>query len=216
MREGGNNNTYKVRKMADGRIWMVQDLKFGTCPASTANWVTEHSDGATTREPTVYTGYVGHCRSSTYTNTGFLYTWPAAMQNTAAHYLSSTNSFQCTGQAGGTVLPAPGGCQGICPAGWHVPTGADAGEFAALFNATSDCPVAACAYANDIWEGAFGGWAIDSGGLGYVGEYGLYWSSTYYNFSSAYAYAVLATQSAPEPADCHKAYGRAVRCVMNY
>jgi uncharacterized protein (TIGR02145 family) len=216
-RTGGNNNTYKVKKMADGRIWMVQDLKFGTCPNSLARWYDDYDAAFTTHEPTVYTGYVGHCRSSTYTNTGYLYNWPAAMQHTAAWYGSTNKSFQCTGQAGGTVLPAPGACQGICPAGWHVPTGASNGEFAALFKASTNCPVAACAYAHNVWEGAHGGRCQSGGVLTLQGTHGEYYSSTYYNQDQAYQCRTYQTQIAPWlDKTINKWQGLAVRCVMNY
>jgi uncharacterized protein (TIGR02145 family) len=217
-RTGGNNNTYKVKKMADGRIWMVQDLKFGTCPNSLARWYDATSPFASTHKPTVFDGYLGHCRSSTYTNTGYLYSWPAAMQSSLASLYQDAISFACSGQAGGTVLPAPGACQGICPAGWHVPTGAAAGEFADLFNATTDCPVPACAYADNIWEGALGGRCTASGELTLTGTHSEYWTSTP-GESNLYAteYRLYANQRIPfMRVDCYRTQGLAVRCVMNY
>jgi uncharacterized protein (TIGR02145 family) len=96
-RVGGNNETYKVRKMEDGKIWMVQDLKYGNCID-------------TRLEGTEYGTLSGSCRTAVpacvAAGAGYMYDWFLALAGT---------STPCTG--------ASDDCRGLCPAGWHVPTG---------------------------------------------------------------------------------------------
>jgi uncharacterized protein (TIGR02145 family) len=212
-REGGNNNTYKVKKLADGNIWMVQDLMFGTCPNNTNNWNNDNSAAATKNEPTVYEGYVGHCRSSEVT-TSYLYNWPAAMQNENAY--AGTGSFEgCTGTSAGTSSPNPGSCQGICPSGWHIPTGNSDGEFGALYDALN-CGSGSdyCWKESSTFEGTHSG-AVQTNGNFVVPERGAYKSSTaatntqnyymYYQPTGSWVNVLQQTNG-----------GALVRCVMNY
>jgi uncharacterized protein (TIGR02145 family) len=220
-REGGNDNTYKVKKMQDGRIWMVQDLKFGTCPPSTVSWNDDLSEADTQTEPTVHDGYVGHCRSTTYIDAGFLYNWPAAMQSTKTYYGGSYRG--CSGTVTGTSDKAPSTCQGICPKGWHVPTGNTDGEYLTLHNAMEsytdfECSGVACWNASSQWEGVLGGHCTYDGTPNGQGSYANYWSSTYY--SSGYAYVLNFDSDHVHPGinyfNNDKDYGGPVRCVRNY
>jgi hypothetical protein len=106
---------YKTKYMADGRYWMVQDLKFGNCTLNSYNG--DGSEAATTQTPTVADGYVGHCRSLTLSTAGYHYTWAGIMNNTKAYSGASSSSISCVG-----TDPDPIVCRGACPSGWHVPT----------------------------------------------------------------------------------------------
>jgi uncharacterized protein (TIGR02145 family) len=223
-REGGNSYTYKVRKMPDGHIWMVQDLQFGDCPDDLTHWNDDKSEAATASTPTVHDGYVGHCRSTTYTDGGFLYNWPATMQNKGAYYGGTYTG--CSGTITGTTDAAPGACQGICPEGWHVPSD---GEFYTLQNAMEsgvdfDCSGVACWTASSQWEGMFGGYCRPNGEP-YGQDYGAaYWtSSTYYSSSSSSSSSsayILNFYIDGVPGINHFPYGKdfgvTVRCVRNY
>jgi uncharacterized protein (TIGR02145 family) len=216
-RAGGNSQTYKVKKMHDGHIWMVQDLKFGTCPNSTASWYNDNSEAATTHSPTVYAGYVGHCRSSTYTNAGYLYNWPAAMQNKDAY--SGGSYHGCSGTATGTTGTNPGACQGICPVGWHIPTGNSSGEFYDLHNNYGrNCSTSNdnCWNASSTWGGVLGGYCNSSGSLDYQGVSAYYWSSTYISPTGAYLLYFYSGSTGPGMSTNYKYDGFSVRCVKNY
>jgi uncharacterized protein (TIGR02145 family) len=121
-RESKNIQTYKVKKMPDGRIWMVQNLMFGNC--SETSFKTDNSEADTKVSPTVASGYVGHCRTSTISGAGYYYNWPAVLNNSKAFYSSTATGIGCSGTGA-----SANACQGICPAGWHVPTGNTDGEF---------------------------------------------------------------------------------------
>jgi uncharacterized protein (TIGR02145 family) len=218
-REYGNGKTYKVKKMPDERIWMVQDLQFGNCTETSYHY--DDSEGATTLTPTVAPGYVGHCRTNGYLNAGYSYNWAAAINNTKAFDGSGESRFQCTGTGAGTVIPNPGSCQSICPEGWHIPTGNTAGEFQILHNAMVNaykCSTSDCwdGKKGSYWEGVLGGVSYADGSLRELGGHGIYWSSTYYDKNYAYPLYFYGSNATPGTYPYRKYYGFSVRCVRNY
>jgi uncharacterized protein (TIGR02145 family) len=109
-----DQKTYKVKYMADDRYWMVQDLKFGDkCPnnasigSSTSDVKTRVNNSGT---------YYGSCsdigRSTAPSCRGYFYNWAAAVNHSGA-YKGGTYT--------GCTAKNANNCQGICPAGWHVP-----------------------------------------------------------------------------------------------
>jgi uncharacterized protein (TIGR02145 family) len=140
-REPNNLQTYKVRKMPNGTIWMVQDLKFGDkCDNILTHSSTADQQGkVTTTNPNHY----GDCRTNTTPGTGYRYDLAAAM-NAPGWYSSATTTPVCV---------AGTNCQGVCPAGWRVPA---QGSFIALESGlgykTGDdlCPI----FNESIFEGS--------------------------------------------------------------
>ncbi|MDR3184951.1 MAG: hypothetical protein LBT49_06050 [Prevotellaceae bacterium] len=214
-REPNNVQSYKVRLMYDGRYWMVQDLKFGDkCVNKGSFWGSRDSD-QTGSELTSIPGYpYGDCRNNVKSAAGFLYDWAAAIQKSGAYYNSKSN-VGCSGTGA-----SANACRGICPAGWHIPTGNTSGEFYVLHNA----PGRLCYIGNDKcwnnkspWEGVLGNSLLYDGPQYSQGYYAYYWSSTYYN--SAYAYNLRFTGSGTNPGTSNnyaKYNGFSVRCVRNY
>jgi uncharacterized protein (TIGR02145 family) len=204
--------TYKVKKMQDGRIWMVQDLKFGDKCDKTA-FSGSNGDDQTGKLSAVFPGYYGDCRNNTQANAGYLYDWAAAINKAGAYY-NSGSDVGCSGT--GSTANA---CQGICPAGWHIPTGYSDGEFYDLhYNYNRGCATDNddCWDANSTFEGVLGGWCNDSGTLGNQGGNANYWSSTYYNNYSAYYLGFTSGNTYPGMYSHYKYNGFSVRCVRNY
>ncbi|MBQ6436219.1 hypothetical protein IJJ27_01500 [bacterium] len=214
--------TYRVRKLADGQCWMVDSLKFGGnygdtdgCAANSGagNFSNGGSSDATKAQETFVTGYYGHCRAITgtysdyyYNDTraynNYLYDWVAAMQSTLAYYGSST-----------TFTPPH---QGICPTGWHLPTGNTSGEFGNLYyTAYNEDGLAFL----DATKGNFalsGGVYGGNGSLYSQGLDGSYWSSSAYDISGAYGLYVDYDRGGASPGgDWNKRGGLAVRCVQD-
>jgi uncharacterized protein (TIGR02145 family) len=191
---------------------MVQDLMFGTCTAN--SFKNDNSEAATKIEPTVASGYVGHCRTSTVNGAGYFYNWPAIMNNSMAYYGSSDDSFACS-----SIGPQNNACKGICPTGWHVPTGKAEGEYYALNTAMSSywkCSGAACWSATSQWTAAGAGWCGSDGNVVWT-SYNDYWSSTYNTLNESMG----VTHSAccahlPGTGSWGKSTGLTVRCVKNY
>jgi uncharacterized protein (TIGR02145 family) len=209
-RESSNNQSYKVKLMADGRYWMVQDLKFGDKCNKTSfagsngtdqtGKVTSHTDKT----------YYGDCRSNTYTGAGYLYDWAAAIQKPGA-YCGGTEE-GCSGTGGAS-------CQGICPVGWHIPIGGSDGEFQKLhdaMNTSCEANNATCWNAASAWEGVFGGRCGISGLPLGQGDAAYYWSSTYVSNDNAYLLYHNNEITLYLMGSNPKNYGEAVRCVRNY
>jgi uncharacterized protein (TIGR02145 family) len=215
-RESGNNQSYKVRKMADGHIWMVQDMKFGDlCGTTTFTGSTADQTGKVSSIGMYY----GDCRDNIFSGAGagYLYDWAATINKSGA-YVGSTLTVGCSGTASGTSGTAPGACQGICPVGWHIPTGSVAGEFQALHDAIGGCSLSNddCWNAASAWEGVKGG-RCDNSGFNMQGGIGYYWSSTYYTTDNAYSMAFYSDAMYPGTLNNdYKDFGLSVRCIRNY
>jgi uncharacterized protein (TIGR02145 family) len=216
-RELDNQQTYKVRKMEDGHIWMVQDLKFGNLCGTTFSGSTADQTGHVSSIGTYYGDCTAATSTSTPANRGYLYDWAAAINKAGAYYGSSTN-VGCSGTVTGTAGPAPGACQGLCPAGWHLPTGGPAGEYYALHHAIGGCSELKDGCWNDAsaWDGVLGGYSNATGRLYGQSSDAYYWTSTYSVTTTAY-YLYFADGSAfAGTATDGKYYGFLVRCVRNY
>jgi uncharacterized protein (TIGR02145 family) len=216
----GNTQTYKVKKMVDGHIWMVQDMKFGDkCNKATLDM---SSGKDLTGNVTSLTGmtYYGDCTAATTTNTppkrGYLYNW-AAVINKSGAFSGSSSDVGCSGTGSGIVSPNPGTCQGICPIGWHVPTGDQSGEFQALHDAFGTCSLSNddCWNSTSLWEGVRGGYARAAETLWTDGTRGHYLSSS--NNGATCIHLVFdATWTDPSLGNAGKAFAYALRCLKNY
>ena len=95
-----DNNTYNTVKIGN-QCWMKENLR--TTHYSNG---TSIALGSSTSTSTAYRYYPNNSSSNVSTY-GYLYNWKAVMRNSSS---SSAN---------------PSGVQGICPTGWHVPSGAE-------------------------------------------------------------------------------------------
>jgi uncharacterized protein (TIGR02145 family) len=214
-RESSNIQTYKVKKLPDGHIWMVQDMKFGDKCDKTTYTGSSGKDQTGKVTSLIDKTYYGDCsnirETSTPPNRGYFYDW-AAVLNKSGAFNGSTSNVGCTGT--GSSVNA---CQGICPDGWHVPTADPAGEFTALKAAIVDtnlCPTATCGYT--ICEGVSGGFIYASGGLAYT-EQNHYTSSSMYSASEMYnAYLYNNINPSHHDYNSTKSAGHRLRCVMNF
>jgi uncharacterized protein (TIGR02145 family) len=132
----GNSQTYTVKLMADSRYWMVQDMKFGNkCDKTTYTGSTSVQTGKLT-DLTDKT-YYGDCSNARTSETpaarGYFYDWAATMNHANAFQGGSYRG--CTGAISGYSNTIQHPCQGICPAGWHVPTGRTGGDLVNLYTA---------------------------------------------------------------------------------
>jgi uncharacterized protein (TIGR02145 family) len=207
--------------LSDGHIWMVQDLKFGDkCGAKTTFSGSNGSDKTNGNYTSLPGTWYGDCRNNTQPGAGYLYDWAAAIQKSGAY--RGGPDVGCSGTASGTAGKNPAACRGICPQGWHLPTGGANGEFKALYN---KYPSGTCGSSNCYcwgpsteFEGVLGGWCSNTGSFGYTGEHGLYYSSTVQSTTSAFSLFFLSSKSEPGTHynETTKWYGHSVRCVKNY
>ena len=209
-----NNVTYKVRLLADGRYWMVDDLKYPTA-CGTRTTVSGFTTSQSTALGANVAGFFGNCTSATNTSTpagrGYLYDWMFVMQNPEARYNSSWDP-GCTNNPGTKAA-----CRGICPEGWHVPTGNQTtGEFTLLNKAVNSGSTTnpSGLLNTSTFNGVYGGNAY-SGSLYNQGSLAYYWSSSYYSDLGAYHLYFTSTSVYPSYNDS-KNYGYSLRCIRNY
>ena len=123
-----DNNVYKVATLKDGRTWMLDNLRFvpeGITPSKAANTV---DNGVW--YPVVInaagTG-VGFGTDADVARYGYCYNFSTAMGKNPAWCYNMLKEVLdgCPQAAVLTNLQELEGKQGICPAGWHVPTEAE-------------------------------------------------------------------------------------------
>jgi uncharacterized protein (TIGR02145 family) len=211
IRDSRDNKEYKVRKMADDRIWMIQGLRYGG-----ANDACNKADfaGTTSSAPTdrFGTGTYGDCRNNPYAaDEAYLYDWAAAMQHPDAY---SGNTYAGVNDD----TPGTARIQGICPEGFHVPTRSefvgDNQQFKAIYGCvnTVNCWIGSTSQ----WQGILSGWCEPNGNIKFRGTAAAYWSSTGHTANTAYHLSSNGSNLYPDDGNGTKESGLSLRCMRNY
>ena len=205
-----DSNTYTVKKLADGKCWMTQNLRLQnktisnadsnlpsgktvTIPASSTNlWCTTNSADCDNQLMTLDatdTSISG--QSSAQADYGVYYNWYTATATYGTYSMSS-----------GSVS------YDICPKGWRLPTGGSSGEFQTLYGYYgSSADMRSTTGPAFVLSGRRNGGSTDT-----QGSNGYYWSSTAHN--ALRAYSLYLNSSNVYPADyLSKYYGFTVRCI---
>jgi uncharacterized protein (TIGR02145 family) len=206
---------YEVRKFADGKCWMVDNLAYGgeedgcvtkdtfATPTTNANIQDQPWGYGECVNPAIIPNATTPCVDDTVC--GYMYNWQAVMQSDSAYYGSSSQFTE----------PA----QGICPTGWHVPMGALGGEFVALdianggdgSNRGCDDSNAFCAFwlPGGNWKGLYSGsWQAAA-----QNTQGLWWSSSQYSGATSYVLSLNVYGYYQPQIRTNRNYGYAVRCI---
>ncbi|MBQ6436154.1 hypothetical protein IJJ27_01160 [bacterium] len=227
-----DHRSYRVRRFDDDgtagqssgdQCWMIDSLRFGGnygeidgcsansgegnftyawCGGSSASGCTSGgSRNATQAQETFSQGFYGHCRQTT-TDSSYFYDWVAAMQSTLAY------------QGSATAFDAPQ--QGLCPTGWHLPSGGSSGEFKALATNYGTNGSAVTNFWTDVskWNGSKTGDAsYTTGDLDDVGSKNYYWSST--KSANNYAYTLYLYTTVGATTTGYKGRGHQIRCIKD-
>ena len=205
--------------MIGSQCWMSENLNIGTMITGT----TEQTNNATI-EKYCYSNSGANC-----TTYGGLYQWGEMVQYTNG--------------ASNTASPSPAlpaNLQGICPAGWHLPTDA---EWCTLENTVEAGTDAGCSASG--WRGTNtggklkqtgttlwtspntgatntsgftalpGGYRYTDGSFVDVGNYGFWWSATEAAASDAWYRYLYYSEARVHRTNGLKAYGFSVRCVKD-
>ncbi len=229
-----DGTTYKITVQDDGtlvteRSGFFRDPRDGyeykTLKIGTQTWMAENlaylpsvvgpgTGSQTTSYYYVY-GYNGTVvadakATSNYTTYGVLYNWTAAMGGSA----SSTAN--------------PSGVQGVCPAGWHLPSDAEWTELTNHLGGESvaggklkETGTAHWNSPNTEATNEFdftalpGGDRLSNGTFYNIGLYGLWWSSTEYDAPSALYRNMDSSNSSVYRGNVNKELGFSVRCVKD-
>ena len=213
-----DSQSYGVAKLADGKIWQVDNLNLGatalsqdltssntnlstTISASTFNgWKqTSYPTGSSSFRAIPYHYSVSGTDSTSNTKYGTLYTYCVASANTIC---VSSNSDDATSD--------------ICPAGWRLPTAGTTGEtvtLSALYGGGSldllRAPIASGGAAFSLP----GDFAYDTNHA--PGTRGMYWTSTWATTASMKDFAIVVSgTSAVDPNKTNdRGNGFPIRCV---
>ena len=237
LKDKRDNKQYRVRKLKDGKCWMIDNLRLGTAgqaltlttadsnvsstktiPDSqivdadaTASWAGDYSSKyhIVAREDTTFEATTD-AGIYTLSNEGYgnLYSW-----NTAIVFSTSYDASQGTNAT-----------QSICPKGWVLPQNAPgAGSFQTLYNSYSssdamrEVATASTAVTNRGPEFKPAGYYPD-GGVRDGGWRGYYWSRTaygyFYGLYRAYNLSFFTSAVSPQ-SDDYQYYGLSVRCIVS-
>ena len=188
------------------QVWMAENLAY----LPSVNMVADGSEDAAGSYYYVY-GYDGTNvadakATDNYATYGVLYNWTAAMDGEAS---STTN---------------PSGIQGVCPAGWHLPSDAEWTELTDYLGGTGaggKLKETGTTHWNSPNTGATnetgftalpGGYRGDNGAFYNVGNYGEWWSATEGNAASAWNRRMYSDVGRYRS---NKELGFSVRCVRD-
>lgn len=191
-----DGQSYRIRQLADGRCWMIENLRFGKCDVKA--WKKYFKKESRNQ---IAKGYYGVCIRSPQLGGANLYNWQAAMNVKNIVSRAAGNSLGNIKRVSITQW------QGICPQGWHLP---DRDEFENLYLAyTKDS--SKIYPGTDAFRGVLGGCNYGD----FVKKGGIYWSSTYADDASAYNLQFRSNFVHPQNY-FDKSCGAAVRCVKDY
>jgi uncharacterized protein (TIGR02145 family) len=174
-----NSQNYRVKKMADNKCWMIDNLKIvlaqtGKSFNPAAVQIGSNDYASNTRAEWVDPSSLTYCAGTTnmpagsITKCGYFYNWCAVTGDTSANCSASLNI--TLGNLGHT----PG--QSICPASFRLPIGRAVGDFAYLngmmggdntFSIASDVGHAANWIDSGAFEGVAGGYYAPGNLVGY-------------------------------------------------
>ena len=235
LKDSRDQKDYYISKLADGNVWMTQNLDFdivdgGANLNSTntdvpANWEDGGNltntytnatwNGSTTRPESYNPGDVCWLGEGKYDyddtcadrhyHLGNYYNWTAAV--------AMSDSGDYTGEEDVN--------QSICPAGWTLPKddGGNNTNSGTYYNLVSQYGWSDSTYTLDgytMWgsplDFPLSGYYWD-GNIEYVGYYGYYWSSVVYGSNSAYGLYFNGNGSVAPDYDVSRDTGYSVRCV---
>lgn len=192
------------------QVWMAENLAY----LPSVNMVADGSEDAAGSYYYVY-GYDGTNvadakATDNYATYGVLYNWTAAMDGEAS---STTN---------------PSGIQGVCPAGWHLPSDAEWTELTNYLGGTSVAGGKLKETGTTHWntpntgatnETGFtalpGGYRYFDGTFNDIGVYGNWWSATEYDASIAWFRFMNIYSSSVSSYYHNEEVGFSVRCVRD-
>ena len=183
-RDSRDNHVYTVKRLADGKCWMVENLDLGRT-ALTTDLTSSNTNLSSTITASTFNGWKKTSSSSTTYNGEFINVSGSDPLSNSPYgtnynyYVASAGTITGSSNSGDATYD-------ICPAGWRLPTGGGSSEYATLLQNYSTFEALSTPIANNGF-----GLARAS----YSGTYAYLWSST--NISSSYSsmYTLAASEN---------------------
>ena len=235
-----DNDTYAVAKLADGKCWMIENLRLDNTNSDNstgalaqgynssfiglagpeAPWAINSTDANS-----LYTTETGVSGKQTISGSNIGYRFPRYNnQNTSSRADTTTNDtniysygnyYTWNAAVADTSNLGSGNhdTTSICPKGWKIPTGTPTGEFYTLnTNANAGATNTSAGLRSYPNNFVYSGY-VDSGSMNGRGSYGYYWPSTALSLSNAYVLYFNSSNVVPGTGGVNKCFGRSIRCV---
>jgi uncharacterized protein (TIGR02145 family) len=172
LRDSRDNRKYRVKKMPDGNVWMIDNLKY----ASGTYWDPSEQSYCTS------SGAVNTHNPGNTTACGYLYNWSTALTVSPSGWSLHPNSdTKSAYELNIKMLTVAENSNGNRNPVYSTIDYKNFGEGATKLPAP--------------WLGVYAGYSSSSGSFNRQAEWGLYWSSTEYNGSYAYYLNLTSTTS---------------------
>ena len=206
-----DGQTYTVAKLADGNVWMLDNLRLSSTSVGLTN---ENSNVAYTSSNAWYLPSSSSSGFNSY-NTKMINT--QYIDTTTTSYGSGSGKTgvyynYCAATAGTYCYNSDSGIgdaqYDVCPKGWRMPTGGSSGEYQALYTAYSSNDSNFRVALSTPLSGYYNNSSVSS-----RGSYGHFWSSTRYSGNRMHRLRV--SSSSVDPADSNtRSFGYSVRCIL--
>ena len=188
-----DNNTYVVKKLADGRCWMTQNLRLINKTISSA-------------DSNLPAGETWTIPASSITGFSELNTNNAYLDSTYGGYYTF---YTATAGWGTNGVSSGDASKDICPKGWRLPSEDPAKkELTNLYTQYYNSAESLATEAGLVYQGGF----INNSAASSQGTLGFYWSGTSYNSSNA-SYLRARSAGAWTDVTITKSLGLSVRCI---
>lgn len=202
-----DGNTYKVTRLKDGKLWMIENLRLGDSKLKNHTLTKDDTDikSATYSLPNSSTsGFIDNAAQN-------IYVPDTTSGNYKVEYGGYYTYMAATAGTGGNSGNAP---SSICPKGWHLPTGGSGGEFETMASKYNNNSNNSMLHDTSKIPGFFLSGFYHNGSPYYQGSNSLYSSST--ASSSLYVYYLSLSSSNAKPAQVgRKCDGFTIRCVSS-
>ena len=202
LRDTRDNKTYKVRKLADGHCWMVQDL----------NHTLSTSKALTSVDSDVPSSWTPNNNTQTTTGT----TWETPSATTARSYTNGIrtyyNWYAATGGTTNASTTSGNATGSVCPKGWTLPT---KDNYVTLITTTygiTNSSAGSTRLRSAPLDFAYTGYYFTSGSLSSETTSGYFWSRTVRDSSYAYGLYFNSSNVSPQGSGS-RGYGRSLRCT---
>ena len=227
LKDKRDNEEYEVAKLADGNLWMLDNLR--TDPSAIS---LETLKGNTNASDQTLTYLKNGGGTSPYATAGINTSTSSNLYNIPFVNTMVKNSLvtvgysggeprkngalynYCAASAGSYCYPSGSGTgnatEDICPAGWRMPTGGDNGDYGVLYQAYSSNGSAL----NEALKLPLAGYVSSSSSSPSTGSSGYYWTSTF-DSNSAMTVLYAGSNSASPTGSDTRYWGDSVRCIFN-
>jgi uncharacterized protein (TIGR02145 family) len=193
LRDIRDGNTYTVKKLADGRCWMTENLRIA---GKTIN--STDSDLPAGETYTIPASNISNFTTA---------------YNTSAAYVDPTNGgyynfYTATAGWGTNSVTSGDSPKSICPKGWRMPTGSDSGEYQVLYAAYGSN---ATNFRNALSIPLSGSFSY--GSARNQESIGFFWSSTRNSDNNMY-YLAVGSSFVSSQAYSYRVAGNSERCLL--